>query len=330
MHFPVIVFWNYTPFEGTNLASVSVWGIAGIVLITAILSIALHHLVEIRTRNVLSLARLTYVGLGACLCVMLFAFLALRLSSTLFSIEELNISNALNDRDFLQCENSMAITSSTLSSCEVNGLAGNGEGVERIGQTDKRFLLHGDSHADGIKLALAEVLAQANHSLRITGEYAAVNLLSNNDAVIEEAVAQDIDVIILHSLAQADYGAALEGFISEAETHGIHVAFIAPVPTYEYDVPKKLALDYRHGRTLDRRGSLLVEHQEKNRQLFAVLERLQRNQESFSWYQSADYLCDEYCYISADNWIPYYFYTNHLTLTGVRLLAPIFELVSEL
>lgn len=321
VHFPVIVFINYVPFEGTNLAAESLLKLLIILLVIALFSAALFHGVESRTRKSLTAGKLLGLALASCAMVVGLGVLAPLLNRSSHSIEEINISSALLDRDFIRCDRSGASASLLAASCSV--------GISEQGAR-RRFLLHGDSHADGIKSLLAEVLASRGHSLRITGDYAAVNSVSNNAAAIEEARSQDIDVIVLHSLPQADNGAALEEFIQSAKGVGILVAFIAPVPNYQYDIPKKLAVDFQAGRPLDRIGSELQYHLERNKLLFDTLAKLAQRHSNFSWYQSADYLCDENCYISSEQWIPYYFDSNHLTLTGARLLSPVYESIATL
>lgn len=321
VHFPVIVFMNYVPFEGTNLATDSLLNLAIIVLVIGMLSVLLHHAVENRARKSLTAKNLFTISLGFCGVIAGLSVIAPALNRLSHSVEEISISNALLDRDMSRCERSQGASALLSLSCSVNG-------SEVV--ANRRFLLHGDSHADGIKLPLAEALQARGHNLRITGSYAAVNSVNDSNIVIAEAVQQDIDVIILHSLPQADSGAGLEDFLVAAREVGMHVAFIGPIPNYEFDVPKKLVIDLGESVLQTPPGVELQSYLERNKLLFNALEELVSTYDNFTWYRSSDYLCDEYCYIGSEEWIPYYFDSNHLTLTGARLLTPVFESISLL
>lgn len=321
VHFPVIVFLNYVPFEGTILAAESPVDLALILLTTGILSVLLHHLVENRTRGRLAPRRLLALSMTFCAAIAILSQAAPTLNRLSHSFEEINVSAALLDRDTRRCERPALAPPTVMTSCEVG---------DYPQASQRRFLLHGDSHADGIKLPLAEILAEQSHSLRISGDYAAINSVNDSTAVMAEAVARDIDVIVLHALPQADNGEALEGFIRLANENAIYVAFIAPVPNYEFDIPQKLALDLREGLSEIPFGSSLQSHLERNNVLFDRLDRLAASHGNFSWYQSADYLCGTRCRISSEEWIPYYFDSNHLTLTGARLLNPIFAEIAAI
>ncbi|GJM13259.1 MAG: acyltransferase [Pseudohongiella sp.] len=321
VHFPVIAFFNYAPFEGTNLATDSMLDLAFCVFLISLLSVLLHHAVEIRTKKFLRPSILIAVSIASTVAIVGLSVIGPSLNRAAHSLEEINISNALLDRDNSRCERRQGASALVSGDCAA---------IDLGSDSSRNYLLHGDSHADGIKLALSEVLQTRGHTLRITNNYAAVNSVNDNSLVLAEAERQNVDVIILHSLPQEDSGAALEGFILAAAQKGMLVAFIGPVPSYEYDVPKKLANDIGAGILQLPAGIELQTHLERNKLLFDRLNELSARYDSFNWYESANFLCDEYCSIANEEWIPYYFDSNHLTVTGARLLAPIFEQIGSL
>jgi len=320
VHFPVIVFVNYTPFGGTVLAAASPLFLLVSLILTAVLSYLLFNFVEAKTRNKISMQQMATLAATFCLAVLLLSNHASSYNLAGLARPAVNISNALADRGSYQCKSTLPALFGAPGSCEVSsGLPG-----------ATRFLLAGDSHADGIKEPLASLLQAKQQTLHYFEGYRAINQSNNGDAVIAEAVNNSSDVIVLHSLPQPDHGAALEEFLINAQTYGFKVAFIAPVPFYEFDVPKKLFADYQAGSTLQRQGKSRQAYQQRNGQLLQRLANLEAQFSDFSWYPSADYLCQQHCYLSAEDWSPYYFDSNHLTLTGADRLQPVFEAISKL
>ncbi len=320
VHFPVIVLINREPFSGTNLASRDLSALAFAILIVLAFSFALHQLVEVKARQRLSVKGMASISLISCCTLVLLFYAAPSLSGRQYAQEIVAISNAIDDRGPFQCSGSWRVVDYFEDSCLVNN----------IDSSSSMFLLFGDSHADSIKAPFAETLKDAGAGLRLFKGYDSINSTNNGQNVLSEAVKQAIDVIVLHSLPQLDKGEALAQFVQNAEELGLQVAFIAPVPNYSYSIPESLYRQFSSGHKKSNSGLTLTEHLEKNRVLIDKLRGLEIRHENFSWYQPADFLCGEQCNIASPEWTPYYFDSNHLTLTGARLLTPLFRRISEL
>ncbi|MEX0963855.1 MAG: SGNH hydrolase domain-containing protein [Pseudohongiellaceae bacterium] len=87
-----------------------------------------------------------------------------------------------------------------------------------------------------------------------------------------------------------------------------------------YDIPTHLANSLGKDTIHPPLGNELHHYNEQHILLFARLEELAGSYDNFSWCQTAQYLCDDSRYISDEDWTPYYFDSNHLTLTGAHLL----------
>jgi peptidoglycan/LPS O-acetylase OafA/YrhL len=321
VHFPLIVFANYLPFEGTKLGINNTGTLAVTVLAIVFLSFVLFQAIELRTRTLFSGRQLGVFALSFGMVVLLISEPATRLNMSRLGPDMINISRALNDRDSFECvflENFEDLFS---ASCGLNNPAS---------ESGRRFLLAGDSHADVIKRPLADLLESNGQTLRLMKGKWGLNQQIDGSEVILEALRQNVGVIILHSLPQPDNGDALAQFVSKAQSLQLKVAFIAPVPNYSFDIPKKLFENLSNGGGRIFIGGSLADYLDKNRLLFENLEYLAEHYSNFSWYRSSDFLCDFNCYLSSTEMKPYYFDTNHLTLTGAALLKPIYESISLL
>lgn len=318
VHFPVIVFVNYQPFEGTHLQVQSISDLVLVLFLTACLSMLLFHGVE-------KSARLKLSGSGLVASFVVVAMLSSLLIGPAIAIGKYRldddvrlIANALDDRGVYQCEG--ALTDTILSKSCI--LAGDAD------SSGDHFILSGNSHADGVKEAFAQVLLENSHIAHMMKDYAAVGEKFTGDSVVNEAVEQGIEHIVLHSTKQADDGVALAHFIENAFQHGISVFYIAAVPLYDFSIPKRMLENLTEKGEALRVGMPLQQHVDYVAQLHKNLNQYQTDYSNFQWFDPTRYFCEDYCYIANEAGVPLYYDTNHLTLTGASLLKPIFQQIS--
>lgn len=316
VHFPVIVFVLYTPFGGTNLTPDGISSSLVAIAITAILSIVFYQLIEQKTRKALTGRQLLVTASVFCLLTVVIARPVVSLSQQIVDPKLWNLSNALNDKAAFRCAASSESALLAANSCRMG---------EDIADPQKRFLLVGDSHADAIKMPLADYLHSQQQTLRLMKENKAVQEDYPIALIIDEALAFEIDVIVAHSIDNEVRPDALEELALAAREEGITVAFIAPVPKYGFNVPARLLEDYRRNHELNIRASRLTDID-----VSAEIAALDRRYENFHSFTTTQYYCESECFISNEAGNPYYFDSNHLTHTGAALLLPVFSAISTL
>ncbi|NKB34213.1 MAG: acyltransferase family protein [Pseudomonadales bacterium] len=320
VHFPVIVFANYLPFGGTILQANSLLKLSAILGLIAVLSYLLYNFVETRTRSKFNGVQLSIASACAVVLVVIMLNPAVSLGKRKFSIVELTIYNALEDRGSYQCEGVSILNAPGAESCR----------LDRLSSPLRNFMLIGDSHADAIKDALLEATERAGNSLIYYKEYRAISESFVGNEVLTEALDQQVDTIVIHQLGQADEGQAIENFTRLANEVAIQVVVISPVPSYGFSIPEKLFRDYTENGVLTLIGDFSTEHESRVAGLKSRLDIIQSNYDNFHWFDASDLLCDQNCYISNPDGGPLYYDSNHLTLTGAERLSAIFEEINEL
>jgi len=321
VHFPVIVLVNYSPFGGTVLSASGAGSVVTIVALTACLSFLLYNFVEIKTRTTLTGVQVCKIAAAFCAAIILLSNPLSNLSQYRLGPEVFKISSSLNDRDSFRCTFVMTLLEPFAASCQIN---------KSLEDAEKRFLLVGDSHADAIKKPLAELLEANNQSLRLLKENSAIDQNNPVEDIISEALECGVDAIIIHSLPLPDEVAAVEQLVLAVQPHLLSIVYIDPVPIYSFDVPKKLLTDFQATGELQSLGKSLQSHLEEYQELHAGIEQLSRSYENFIRDRTGDFLCATGCLLSNEAGEPYYYDSNHLTLTGAALLEPIYQAISEL
>ncbi len=321
VHFPVIVLFNYRPFGGTILASTTIGHSLLITAVTLGLSVMLYHLIEKPTRRTLSGRQL--LGGGAVLCVLLVLLMnpLIQFSQQRQDPAIARISSALDDRDEYRCGPLENVLTPWRDSCAITA---------ESASTQRRFLLVGDSHADAIKTTLARTLSAQQHSLRLMKPNLAVNAHDNSpDRILDVAALHAINVIVIHSNT-ADNLKSLDQLISRAGELGISVAYIDPIPVYRDDVPTTLYNAATATPASAAAGMSPEAYREGNHKFLAGLDRLALGHDNLHRFGPLPLLCSERCHLAGPDGTPWYYDTDHLTLTGADRLTPLFEAISRL
>ena len=228
VHFPIIVLYLYEPFSGTILYPenyVDKAILLGLIIVTSVL---MHRYVE--TRRINSASKVYATSLVSILLLVGGTKIA---PSIMYNQNDQNIFAGLNDRAVYRCGKIVRITNPTAISCKINEES-----------FDRSVLLVGNSHADSIKQAFAEVAS--THKMNTYFMVSNTPLMDSSvtpKTMINEAIKLDIRHIVLHYKSKSLKVDILEEVLHLAEEKGIKVDLILPVPEYEDSIPKLLYLN---------------------------------------------------------------------------------------
>lgn len=303
VHFPIIVLYLYEPFSGTILYPenyVDKAILLGLIIVTSVL---MHRYVE--TRRINSASKVYATSLVSILLLVGGTKIA---PSIMYNQNDQNIFAGLNDRAVYRCGKIVRITNPTAISCKINEES-----------FDRSVLLVGNSHADSIKQAFAEVAS--THKMNTYFMVSNTPLMDSSvtpKTMINEAIKLDIRHIVLHYKSKSLKVDILEEVLHLAEEKGIKVDLILPVPEYEDSIPKLLYLN--QFKSINKQKYL-----SENTEYFAQINVLKNQYQIFTAYDVYNVLCQSDCAIKSSDNKPYYFDSHHLTLTGAQQLKPVFE-----
>lgn len=310
VHFPIIVLYLYEPFSGTKLYPESYIDKIVLLVIIIVLSIAMHRLIENRKFN--NIGKVYFISLVS----VLFLAVVGRFIPSFYSQQDQNIFSGLKDRSTYRCGKIVRITDPSAISCKIN--------KDDFSQS---VLLVGNSHADSIKVAFAEV-ASANR-------YNTYFLLSNvplmdksltPDILIKEANRLKIRRLVLHYSAMSFNNSFIETIkemVKLADKSGIQIDFILPVPVYSESIPKML-YEKNFIEIYDDKAYL-----KNNAHILRELKKLTMQYDGFETFDVYQMFCNKQCAIADKDAHPFYFDAHHLTLTGAKKLKPVFESIME-
>lgn len=237
----------------------------------------------------------------------------IKLNLSFFTDYQQTVAYAWQDRDVYRCGKISRIIDPWTHSCLL---------TDNPSSQGQRFLLVGDSHADALKRPLADVLDELGHSVRFMKQNTSLGYDYSPEDIVNEVRAHQIKTVILHSTAISTRIEAIKELVAQAEKNNFKVAFIYPVPHYEYHVPKALFF---------KENSKSYKSPERQTKEFYEAHIGQLNTElsqitspNFSRYPVVDYFCHPVCDLTDDQNRPLYFDTHHLTLTGAWRLKDLF------
>ena len=303
VHFPIIVLYLYEPFSGTILYPENHVDKAILLGLIIVISVLMHRYVE--TRRINSASKVYATSLVSILLLVGATKIA---PSRMYNQNDQNIFAGLNDRAVYRCGKIVRITNPTAISCKINEES-----------FDRSVLLVGNSHADSIKQAFAEVAS--THKMNTYFMVSNTPLMDSSvtpKTMINEAIKLDIRHIVLHYKSKSLKVDILEEVLQLAEEKGIKVDLILPVPEYEDSIPKLLYLN--QFKSISKQKYL-----SENTEYFAKINVLKNQYQIFTAYDVHNVLCQSDCAIKSSDNKPYYFDSHHLTLTGAQQLKPVFE-----
>ncbi len=312
VHFPIIVLVNYSEFGGTRLGYNGISQLLGIILLTLLASVFLYTYVE-KLRYSTNASATTVALLATYLVLGVFGGNFNKLG---FSQYEILVFNAWEDRAVYRCGKLNRIFNPTSDICRL--------GDELNGD---RVLLLGNSHADSIKIAFQESMEErglttffwvANNPLMSSSQ--------NANRVFDEVVENGINTVVIHyspSFYNNDVRQIeMTSFVDLMDDNNISVQFLAPVPVYEYHIPKAMIELIREPSY--QLTSVNYESYQLTAQSFYKFIS-ENNISSERVFYPHEIFCSEgECEYQKDG-IPYYFDSVHLTLTGAEKMKPLFN-----
>ena len=308
VHFPILVFYFYKPFNGTVVENPTFQSLLIGFLLLAVSAWILHNYVEKRYRSVsLGLKHIAILGITLSLLIPtinLFKFQS-------YSKIEKNISSAYFDRATYRCGKLFRVLNPTKSICRTTSKAGNDS-----------VLLLGNSHADSIK----EIFASEAQRQRITSYFWVQNnpLMGSNPNISEvvDTVKQNgIKAVFFHYSVGAVEEKILNRVIKEFDSAGVKFVILGPVPTWNHKVPERmwqykedlvnLDLNQSYDQFLDLNLRALTE-------LTDAVSKFK-----VPYFDLAAKLCTTNCRYKSDDGHPFYWDEGHLTLTGAKVLGPV-------
>jgi len=318
VHFPVIVLFLYQPFSGTSLKIDGYDSYLYVVILTALLSYLSYHFIEIKltkSRNIRSILII------APFSIVLLILIGVYVQDNIFSDRQFKISSAFSDREEYRCEKLFKLLNPLEKMCIVGG-----EGAS----IDKKVLLMGDSHAESIKVPFANIAKKNNiqtyffvrkkflvDEYKLNYKIQRTEQISASDTIIELLNKNIKHIVIHYKKGNVDVG-AIAALVEGASKHDVRVSYIMPTPAYSRHVPKTLWNDDV--------PIILKSRLEYIKGLEKHLNELEEIEASnFKVYGVVDYFCENKCEIASDDGMPYYFDSDHLTITGAKLLNPLFD-----
>lgn len=313
VHFPIIQFAFYTAFEGNSSDLPSAIESLGMLVAIAAASLVLFHLVEQPFRGLRASPLLWTAVLGASGLVLVLAVVGPPLQRALYSLEELKILDAWQDRADYRCGKLARLLAPLDGSCELVAA-----------QKDQpTYLLVGNSHADAVKTALASAARRNGAGLRLMVKNCALaEGACGLEAVSEELARWKAAGVILHSSPGAtDIQAARA--LAKLLDDRTRIVFVEPVPIWPAAVPKVMYAKLT--------GISELPDMRQDLSSYRASTEVRQGVEVSDGSQVeivgvAEIFCKPICsYAIAGK--PLYFDSNHLTLTGARMLEPLFEAI---
>lgn len=195
---------------------------------------------------------------------------------------------------------------------------------------DKKILLWGDSHADSLKPAFAEVARKAGFSFYLNKH----NCSAGNEAgecranldIISEALDKGITDVVFHS-STSGFGDELNnGFVNKITkliNANIRVHVVYPIPVFEGVNPQSILTVLEARNDVGPINYSESQYQKQIQPFTHLVDRLTSLSLPVQLYQTYPYFCQSgYCRV-LQGYQVYYFDSHHLTRFGARKLAPV-------
>jgi peptidoglycan/LPS O-acetylase OafA/YrhL len=317
VHFPIIVLINYSAFGGTEIGFNDLNQLFLILSLTLLLSYFSYNYIEtIRFKDYF---KKFIIFLISIILVVIIFFP--KINSFQYSLAQKKIFSAWEDRERYRCGKLFRILNPLKSICEIG---------DKL--NSKSVLLLGDSHADSIKNIFATQMNKDNIS---TFFYVFNTPLmipkTNSDVISKDLINTNIHNVVIHyskGFYSKDYNIKqLKKFIANSNSNNINIYFISPVPSYKFNIPKKLYGLHEKGQhnppTFANKNYYL-----ENKHFFELMKELKINLNSI--FLSNKFLCEnQKCIIMDEEGKPIYFDTMHLTLTGAKKLKDLFNSIGQ-
>jgi peptidoglycan/LPS O-acetylase OafA/YrhL len=313
VHFPIIVLLNYTPFEGTKLAFDSLSLMITAIILTFIVGTLSYTYIEKSNSALLSH---TKFKIFICLLILILAFILNKINLSRYNLTEKNISLAYIDRDTYRCGKIARFTNPFGITCQISAT-----------NKDGGVLLIGDSHADSIKRSFSRAASEDGISTYfVVSNDPLTGAGPDENQLIEEAKKLNIGSIVIHFSNVYDrenVRRSVLNLVKMARANNIKAFFIGPVPTYNISVPQAM---FFHIEKSGPYPGLQVKNHNKSKDYLDFKSSLEAM--GVKIFDPTVLLCPTIksgCLYSTSDSRPFYFDSNHLTITGSNFLMPLFE-----
>lgn len=316
VHFPIIIFYNYSPFSGTNMGYSSVYDLIILFLLITFTTAIVYTFFE-RTNL---LEKKTYIFTF---------FISIFMISSPFVLKEINkgifeadnlVFAAAADRGVYRCGKVFRLLNPNKKICYLDNFRGT-----------QNILILGNSHADSIKTRFLE-LSRKND---IGVKFAVTNppILDNQfpiDELIDEINLDSPDMIVIHFsniYELSGLASKLEIGVEKLHKLGIPIHIIPPVPVHNKSVPQLVFEGYEN-----EFSQTAQEYDEYLISFSTFINKLKRKGLTINTYNLKNLFCElEYCKILDENSYPIYYDSHHMNTQGSAILDPVFkEIISNL
>lgn len=316
VHFPIIIFYNYSPFGGTDMGYTSTYDLIILLLLITFTTAILYTFFE---RNNF-LEKKTYVLAFLISIFMISApFILKEINKRIFEADKHTFAAAA-DKGVYRCGKVFRLLNPFKKICYLDNFKGT-----------QNVLILGNSYADAIKTRFLE-LSRKND---IGVKFAVPNppILDDQlpiDELIDEINIDLPDMIIIHFsniYENSGYASKLEIAIGKLHKLGIPIHILPPVPAHNKSVPQLVYEGYE-----EHFLQTAKEYDEYLVPFSAFISILNKKGIKTHTHNLEDLFCKlEYCKILDENSYPIYYDSHHLNIQGSSILDPVFyEIISNL
>lgn len=305
VHFPIIVLCLYQPFSGTLLSPTNGAQVLLIVSLITLFTALSYGIFERR------MGWIRYVGawttISSIAAIIVFSLLSALLNYWPYTERERNVLAAFSDRSVYRCGKLARILNPQSLACKI---------TKDLSEKTPVFLLVGDSHSDAIKTTLAKVAYEHGYNLFFMTSNSPLVGAPSSEQVVALAEFLNASGIILHYASGNVDKAFKSGFTELAGRRGLPAVWLLPTPNFSNSVPKMIWKNIPTG--VDFHPSPVNAKEVET--LRAALK--QAGVKTFDSYPA---FCAAECDVMDSDMRPFYFDSNHLTLTGAERLRPVAE-----
>jgi len=308
VHFPLLILLFYKPFSGNIVKFESNVRLMAYLFILVLFAFILKKYIEDPFRGERINLRTVYTTFFV-LLVLVFASMQSLVANFGYSKVEVNIQAASSDKTPFRC-GWISRTDMFYDGAKVCPISENAK-------NDESILLAGNSHADSIKYAVANSFE--NYNSFLLNERSAIGP-ENYSSYLKGLKSKKFRYLIYSSRASSTDYRYLEKLTNLAKQSGVSVIIIEPFPEAPDSVPQAMWNQRENLKSFQfDKSSSSETYLGMNRLELAKIQRISGGNTQI--LQVYDFFCKPECeFFSKVNFRPYYFDSNHLTITGAQLI----------
>ncbi len=326
IHFPVIFFLFYIPFEGGDARFDEGAKIGLVVVVTLVLSWLSYRFIEQPFRRIKTFSQPSLPVYVTGVVVPAFAFLIVTQPWKVEANSNQPVDKvyaAMQDTsEVFRCHFTTFLTEPTSKSCQLTAAA---EGTDR-----PKALLVGNSHANAIKEALIDRAEAGGIELRMIKDNVYLGLGDARPKILkQEMIEHDIDYLIVHARWNPNPSriprnvAAIRATAEMASGLGAKMIFLDPVPIYDVHIPKVVLASLKDEDVIDLPDQTYLDYLKSNRPLLDGIEDIQSD--AFVRFQVGHLFCKPDCAVLDDEGKLLYMDEHHLTNTGAEYIGTVLD-----